>query len=348
MMDWRTLNAGYAPLSADFSQPGDRRRFCRYALRRGVPFETADPSKAYDVVVVTEGADLSVWCEYSGGKVIFDFVDPYLAVPRTDVKGLLRGLAKFVAGESRRLRLDHWKALQDMCRRADAVICSTEEQRRNVLPFCRNARVILDIHAMYGARKTTYAAGDVFHFVWEGLPHNVAFFEEIGDVLRGLASRHRIALHLVTALRYRQYADKFGSRRTEDLARRLPVPVLLYAWNERTCPPILAAGDLALIPVPLDDPFAAGRPENKLLLLWRMGVPAVVSATPAYSRAMVGAGLPMACRDEGEWREALEKYVWDEGARREAGRRGRAFVEANHGEELVLAQWDELLHSVLT
>jgi hypothetical protein len=61
-------------------------------------------------------------------------VDLYLSMPRTDPKGLLRGLVKFVAGQSRRLRLDHWKALDEMCRRADAVICSTEEQRRIVLP----------------------------------------------------------------------------------------------------------------------------------------------------------------------------------------------------------------------
>ena len=274
-------------------------------------------------------------------------MDPYLSVPRTDPKGLLRGLAKFVAGQSRRLRLDHWKALEEMCRRADAVICSTEEQRRTVLPFCDNTHIILDIHAMYGAAKVDYAAGDAFHLVWEGLPHNLVFFREIDDVLRGLASRRRITLHLVTALRYRQYADKYRARRAEDLARGLSVPVRLYEWDERTCPPILAAGDLALIPVPLGDPFAAGRPENKLLLLWRMGVPTVVSATPAYSRAMAGAGLSMACRNAEEWREILEKYMEDEEARRDAGCRGRAFVEANHGQERVLAQWDELFRSVL-
>jgi glycosyltransferase involved in cell wall biosynthesis len=347
MTDWKKLKVGYSPLSADFSQPGDRRRFCHYAESRGVPYEIADPSKAYDLVVVTEGGDLSVWSDYRRGKVVFDFVDPYLSVPRTDPKGLLRGLARFVAGQSRRLRLNHWKALEEMCRRADAVICSTEEQRRTVLPFCHDAHIILDSHAMYEAAKVDYAAGDVFQFVWEGLPHNLVFFREIEDVLRGLASWRQISLHLVTALRYRQYADKYRSRRTEDLARGLSVPVRLYEWNERTCPLILAAGDLALIPVPLDDPFAAGRPENKLLLLWRMGVPTIVSATPAYSRAMAGAGLSMACRDAEEWRETLEKYMDDEEARRDAGRRGRDFVEANHGQERLLAQWDELFQSVL-
>jgi glycosyltransferase involved in cell wall biosynthesis len=62
---------------------------------------------------------------------------------------------------------------------------------------------------------------------------------------------------------------------------------------------------------------------------------------------MAGAGLSMACRDAAGWREILEKYMRDEEARREAGRRGRAFVEANHGEERVLARWDELFRSVL-
>ncbi len=348
MMDWQGLRVGYAPLSADLRQPGDRRRFCNYAENRRAPYEIADPSRLYDVVVVTEGGDLSVWSEYHRGKVVFDFVDPYLSVPRTDVKGALRGLARFVAGQSRRLQLHHWKALERMCGRADAVICSTEEQRRTVLPFCDNVHIILDVHTMYKGRKIDYATEDVIHLVWEGLPHNLAFFREIEDVLREFASRHRTMLHMVTALHYRQYANRYWSRRAEGLARDLPIPVSLYEWNERTCPLILAAGDLALIPVPLDDPFAAGRPENKLLLFWRMGVPAVVSATSAYSRAMAGAGLSMACQNAAEWNEVLKKYTEDEEARRDAGRRGRAFVEANHSQERVLAQWDDLFRSILT
>jgi hypothetical protein len=52
-------------------------------------------------------------------------------------------------------------------------------------------------------------------------------------------------------------------------------------------------------------PFAAGRPQNKLLRLSRNGATAV-SATPAYSRAMAGVGLSIACCGAEEWLSALK------------------------------------------
>ena len=52
------LRVGYAPLSPSLEQPGDRRRFVYYAQRRGIEFEIADPAKDYDVVVVSQRADI--------------------------------------------------------------------------------------------------------------------------------------------------------------------------------------------------------------------------------------------------------------------------------------------------
>jgi len=109
MKDLHSLRVGYVPYSESLAAPGDRRRFVPYARSRDLKFEIANPTQKYDVVVVAENADLSVWSEYDkgGAKVVFDFIDSYLAIPRTDMKGRLRGLAKYVTGQSRHLRLDH-------------------------------------------------------------------------------------------------------------------------------------------------------------------------------------------------------------------------------------------------
>ncbi len=348
MNDFQKLRVGYVPLSEELEGPGDKRRFCHYARKRGVRFEIADPTRRYDVVVVSEAGDLSVWAEYEKGKVIFDFVDSYLAEPRTSPKALLRGLARYVTGKNRRLRLNHWTALEEMCRRSDAVICSTEEQRLQLIRLCPNVHTILDVHTMYNGLKRDYKAGEVFNLVWEGMPHNVSFFRELGGILGEIAANRPIALHLITALRYRQHMNRFGPRSMIDEVQGIFDPIYLYQWNEKTCPAILISCDMALIPVPLENPFAAGKPENKLLLLWRLGLPVVVSATPAYARTMSSANLAMACSTPIEWKETLTRYISDEHARQEAGSRGRAFVEANHDEQQLLARWDALFESVLS
>ena len=194
--------------------------------------------------------------------------------------------------------------------------------------------------------KNDYSSSDVFNFVWEGLPQNIGSLFEIKAVLKQLRSKYNIALHIVTDLECYRYLGRYGRRRTVDLTRKLFGNVHLHEWSERTCAAIITGCDLAIIPISLNNPLAAGKPENKLLLFWRMGMPVVVSETPAYLRAMQLSGLPMACRTKNDWLETLEKYIIDENARREAGQRGRAFSENNYSEEKTLLLWDEVFRSI--
>ncbi len=344
----KPAKVGYVPHSPDFEHPGDKRRFAYYARRRGIPFEIADPAKSYDLVVVTQNADLGLWVRHAKSRIIFDLPDSYLSVARTDPKGLLRGLAKYVGGKTRYLQLDYWKTLQDICRRADAVACSTEAQRRDILPFCRSVHPILDFHMMCeGTVKQDYARKEVFNLVWEGLPTNLHCFSVIREVLRTLSARHRLALHLVTNLDYHRYMGLYGRRHSIDEVRRIFQPAYLYEWSETFLPVIATACDLAVIPLPLDNPLACAKPSNKLLLFWRMGVPAVTSATPAYLATMSEARLPMACRTEDEWLKMLEHYIADEQARKDAGQLGRAYVQQHSSEEAALLAWDRLLEAAL-
>ena len=346
-MDLKQLRIGYVPLSHNLDKPGDRRRFVYYAKSHNLPFEIATPDEKYDVVVVSQSADLSIWSEYDKGKIVYDFIDSYLAVPRSSVKGRLRGLAKYLSGQSRHPRLNHWKALESMCARADAVVCTTREQAGDISSFCSNVHLILDVHSSVARTfKTDYRAGEVFNLVWEGIADNVYAFDRLRCVFTRLQTRHKIALHLITDLEFRRYLGLYGKTSTADMARGLCERVYLYEWNEQMCSNIICASDLAVIPIDLADPLVRGKPENKLVLFWRMGMPAVTSATPAYERAMTKAGLSMTCRNEDEWLATLEKYIGDETARRAAGMAGRCLAESNYGEEIILRQWDKLFDSL--
>lgn len=349
-MNFEGLRVGYVPFSLDFKHPADSRRFARYAAARKISVEIADPGEDYDLIVVSQAADLSVWSEYSKprAKIVYDFTDSYLAVSRRDPRGILRGLAKFVTRQSRYLRLDHWKALEAMCRRSDSVVCVTKEQKQDIAKHCGNVHVVLDIHHMYFGGKQDYASGDVFNLVWEGFPENAPAFYQIRDVLREIDSRRPLALHLITKLEFGRYMGKYFKRRTSDIAREILPRSYVYEWNDQLCSPIVAACDLALLPIDMDSPLAKGKPENKLLIFWRMGMPAIVSASPALARTMQRADLPMSCRTPQDWRTALERYIFDASARADAGRRGKAFAETNFSEAKLLAQWDAVFESVLS
>jgi hypothetical protein len=347
----RKLRIGYVPFDETLRHPSDRTRFCHYARRRGLTFELADPSRTYDVVVVGTGADISVWNRYRGGdaKVIYELLDSYLTVPSSDLKMLLRGPAKFALRQNRRLLLDYRAAIEEMARRADAVTCTTAEQREHLLHFSRNVHVVLDFHDDDVRKvKSDYAAGEVFNFVWQGLPGNLRYFSAITSVIARLARKRKIALHAMTDLEYGRYLrGKVSRRYAFRLAREIPCDVYLYQWNQELFASVMTACDFALIPIDPADHLGVGKPENKLVLFWRLGLPTAVSPIPAYSRVMRECGLDMAYATSAEWEEGLELYMNDERARKLAAERGRTFAERHYGESQMLARWDAVFASVL-
>ncbi len=346
----RPLRIGYSTLRDDPSGPGDRRRFLSYATRRGLAYEVARPSEHYDVVVSSMGGDLSVWSGLPRTtKFVLDMVDSYLAEPGVHLRAAFRGLFKYAFGHTRRLHLDYRRLIEASCRRADAVICTTEEQRRSILEFCPNVHVILDFQSEVARRvKRDYARGEEFHLVWEGLGQNVLTFREFASVFRQLSARHRVALHLVTDLSYPRGSTSYWMRPTRDLVRHLfgNDRVYLHEWNADLLSVVCTACDMAVVPIPLDAPFMRGKPENKLVLFWRMALPVVTSATPAYERAMQGAGLAMTCRTPKEWVAMLERYMDDEAARAEAGQRGLAYAGEVYSEASLVRKWDEVFDSI--
>jgi len=350
MTQYQNLKFGYLPLFEGDLHPGDRRRFYFFARNRGVHYETVQPNAEYDIVFLTQAADVSVWSHYPRGKtkIVYDLVDSYLTLSRTDPKALLRGTAKYFTGQSKNFQPNFWKSLREMCKRADAVVCTTEEQKEAIQEFCPNVHIILDAHSSVASTiKTDYRSGKPFKLVWEGLPQNVESFQEIASCLKRIQRNYDIELHLVTDLKFGQYMGKYLERDTQKVAEKYFKPSFVHEWNEKTCATIITNCDLAVIPIPLMNPLAVGKPENKLILLWRMGIPTLVSATPAYIRAMDAANINMVCPQAGDWEILLEEYMNSEEMRRKAGQQGIEFVRNNFSDNNLLQKWDQLFDTLI-
>lgn len=351
-MDFSSLRVGYVPYDRTLRMPGDRYRFCYYTKKRNIAFEIADVSERYDVLVLSAGADLSTWRRYpkKDTKIVFQYINSYLSEGAGSPKRMFRGLAKFLLRQNRYLLVDQCNGIRDMCQLADAVVCTTLEQQRDVSEFCTNNHLILDSYEpLVRSSKMDYSGSETANLVWQGFPENIRFFAEIREVLKEIQRSRKLAFHIITNLEYGQYLGRrVWKRRALEVARGILDNVYIYEWNEDTCSSIITSCDLAMIPLPLNDFVEAGKPENKLLLFWRLGMPTVVSATPAYSRAMRECGLAMDCQTDEEWKETLLSLLGNEEARRQAGQKGEAFAQKHHGEETILKQWDAVFSSVLT
>lgn len=350
-MDPATLHIGYVPYSPSLRPPGDRRRFVNWARSRNIPFELAEPGASYDVVVLSARADISRWARHprGRGRIVYDLIDSYLTVPAWTPGDVARGLGKTLLRDHARLTPSYTRAVITMCRRADVVICSTPEQRADILRFCPDVRVILDVHddEILSAPRPA-PEPDRLRLFWEGLPQNLSGFRPtLLDALRALSTEMRLSLHVVTDLTYPRWLGRVGVAQTSELLRDLPVDVTLHSWESSSLPSVAAQCDVGVIPLDVRDRFASGKPENKLLIMWQLGMAAVTSATPAYVRAMRAAGLSDTCASTEDWLRALRRLA-DPRERRVAAGAGGAYVKDQHTGKEIRRAWDEVIRDVAT
>jgi hypothetical protein len=343
----KNLNIGYVPYTEDFSHPADRRRFAYYAKIRNIKFEIANPSKSYDFVVVTQGADLSIWLRYTKGKIIFELIDSYLSIPKYEFRSLFRGLFKYLFGQNKYLSLSYNSLLKIMCKNSHVVICSTIEQKAIILPLCPNVHVILDFHGMLsGNVKNNYEIDDVINVIWEGQAQNISTIETIIPAIDFLSKKYKFVFHLVTDLDYPIAMGKFGKRLTNELARKIfgKNRFYLYEWNEFALKHIALSCDIAIIPVPINIPIHFAKPENRLRIFWNFGLPTLVSSTPAHTLVMSKSGIFLDCHDNSDWILKFEQIISNIDLRKKVGILGSKYVQDNYNDKLLLEKWDALFN----
>ncbi len=347
----REKKIGYGPLSSDLSEPGDRRRFCAWADNRRVPFAVADPNDWYDIVYLTYNCDIPRWINYKTKygdrtRVIFELVDSYF-FESWSLKSQLRGIGKFLCGNSSRFYWNYRTAIRQICQVADAVVCSTDEQKTYIKRWNKNVHISLDVFANeIASRKNEYTQGKRLKLVWEGQPYTAFNILIIKEILNRLADQ--VELHIVTDPFYYAYAKRFFCRKTLNIFKSVKCPIIFHEWKKESFVDMITQCDLAIIPIDPDDRLAMGKPENKLVLFWQIGIPTLTSATPAYTRMMNSAGIDMVCASLEQWEVKLLQfsYISVEERQRMADKT-HEFASLTYSQDKVFLLWDQLFQSIL-
>lgn len=326
----------------------DRRRFPRYASDRGIPFDLVSDWSSHRVVVLSPAADLTKWVHAPPDRlIVFDLPDASLD-EMPGPRRALRGIAKWVAGESSRPVLSYRRLIERMLERADAVVCSTEEQAANIGSYNLNVHPILDMHGEFDFFPPRVRDTDQLNVVWEGLPATLQGIRVVLPALRSLSRSIPLRLHLVTDLTGPRYMNRFVFRRTEEVVADWGIDIRLHQWSIRTLTEVAGFCDLAIVPVDLTDWTAVGKPENRMRIFWRLGLPVVVSANPAHIRAAELAGLAnrVVCSTAGDWEKTLVELSSRPDLRLEVALAGQATAQAAYSDESLAMRWDRVIESL--
>lgn len=349
----RKLKVGYWPLSENLKSAGDRRRLIFWAADRGHSIVT-DLTQKVDVIVASEKTDFnSVVFSRNRAPIIFDLVDAYLS-PLNSFDDCARGLAKKLSNQITGHINPFSKHVSDFCERSAAVICSSVEQERLIKSYNSNTHVILDSHEeipFTKARVRGVTPAGSHQILWEGQPATLPGVGKISQVLTSLSLSYRLEFNFVTDLEYFKFLNRYYEKSTMNLLRkdfsRITRNLNLVPWTPENLYSSSKNSNIAMIPIDLTVPMQRLKPENRLLIMWRLGLPCLTSASDAYSRVSEKAGVSAICPNLDTWMLNFRHLLDDPVFAYEEVIRGQEYLRENHTRNLLLSKWDIAFESVI-
>lgn len=349
----RTLRIGYSPLSTNLSSAGDRRRIVFWAKSRGHTLVT-DLSANIDVVLASERSDFnSVFFSKTKVPIIFDLVDAYLS-PFDSKTDFMRGLAKRATGQISGKIKPFSHHIRDFCINSDAVICSSIEQQDVIQVYNKNTHVILDSHEeipFITSADASFGKFNDLRIFWEGQPATIGGLKVISDAIRNISKDTKTNFHFVTDEKYFLILNKYLEGKTLDLIERnlgqFKGEITVTSWAPDNLVKRASDSSVAIIPINLNVPMQRLKPENRLLIMWRLGLPCLTSPTPAYIRVAEKAGVSAICKNSEEWIHNLKRMQSDPIFAKSQVDAGQNYLHENHNREVLLKKWDSAFESVM-
>lgn len=348
----RKLRIGYIPYSANLTHPADRRRLVYWARKRGHNL-VFDINSKCDVIFQSIRADLGA-DKIANKKTpyVLDLVDGYLGQDhywRDWLRGAGKVLTRQITGPIRPFS----KVVESACTRASAVVCESIEQVKTIEPFCANVHPILDFHEEFPFIPFKRQQNDLRtkSLIWEGLPYTAKGLCLLSDFFSLNRENESVSLEMVTDLHYPLFLGKYFSRETsnsvKDIRNQLGGRLKITEWSIDSVVNGSLRSRLAILPL---DPGGFLNPlkaENRLLIMWRLGLPTLTSPSRAYARVMNELQINGICSDQAQWTEKLNFLSESIDMQQNMVEAGQQYIRETHSEKLVLSAWDELFNSVL-
>lgn len=349
----RKLKVGYWPLSKTLDSAGDRRRLMYWAQARGHSVVT-NLNQKLDVIIASENSDFnSHFFAQNRVPVIFDLIDAYLS-PLNSLDDAMRGIAKKVSGQISGDVKPFSRHVQDFCLISSAVICSSVEQQKIIANYSTNTHVILDSHdeiPMIIPPKPGFSQATTRRILWEGQPATIRGIKLITPALERLAKTNALSLELVTDETYYKFLNKYYKKSTKDLISKDVKQIIDFVnitpWSPSSLVNIASKSVVGVLPIDLSVPMQKLKPENRLLIMWRLGLPCLTSPSPSYMRVADAAGVNIICENPDEWSAKLEKILQNPTYAYDEIRRGQYYLSKMHSRDVLLKKWDTAVESVL-
>lgn len=340
----KKLKIGYIPISKDLSHPADRRRLLFFAKKDRHEI-ILDLNDKIDVLVLSEKSKkIDFILSDKKIPIILDLIDSYLT-PNNIVEDYLRSWFKFLTGEEKSHYLSSKNLFIRLCKTVDAVICSTPEQRKIIENYNFNVHDILDSHSEFPDLKIeSKKISEKLELFWEGLPYNF-------NGLKVIPKNNKINFNIVSDLEYYLYYGKLlklpSNIYLQYLLKINKNCLNLKSWTLNNIIDVAKKSNIGVLPLDTTKKMNLFKAENRLLIMWRLGLPVICSNTHAYSRVLANLNNVGLINQESNWIEytaSIKKYypdlIWQ-------AEQGKKYLKLNHSDEVLLEKWRNVFREIV-
>ena len=306
------MKIGYLPSKLDISEPRDRRGFYWFVQEKKLKIEIADLNKKYDLIyVVCNGNNLSKLLEYKKKfpktKLVLDIVDAYLE-DRNFINIFFRGIIKFILRKEKKLYFSYTKLLKNFITECYAVICATELQKKTLLKFNKNVKVSLDYMEVDFRRRSKDISlkKNSLDIFWEGKIYSLKHLKIFNKLSEKL--KKKIHFHILTNLKVEVIPNMYYLK-AKSISNAFNFNFTIHPWTKENVYKVSDFCDIGIIPLNMRDKVAFNKCENKLILMWILGLPVITTATPAYCKAMKNLSNQRLCSNLIDWENNLTKFL---------------------------------------
>ena len=352
------MKIGYVPYSKDLQHPADRRRLAAWAIENKVNLNVSNPLDS-DVLILSNAANFGYWIKRAKQPVILDLVDGYLGENPSLLRDIVRNVVRSIRGTSSLRWVTYTNHVRSACKKSDAVIVASKEQRNVILKFNRNVFIILDDHSELDSITSTrknnlndlpllLSSNNLF---WEGFGFTLKHFQPIAAGLDRFLFESGWGMYLLTNENFARWGGYFGKVNTRYLVEKwFPLSkqaIQVIPWSIENLIHIANNSKLGLIPIDTNDKFAALKPENKLLSMWHLGLPVIFSNTPSYSRVATESYQERACVKKNDWFTSLTTFTQSSEEREELKRLGMTYISEHHTHRILMNKWSSAIENLM-
>lgn len=358
---WKQLNRvtknpenmiiGYEGYSPGNSGIADRRRILFWASKRGHRVvDSRDPN--VDVIVITSSCDLGYWAKVKTSKpVVLDVVDGLIG-EQSSTKDLFRGIGYWATRRSSNLFPSTYRhLLLDVARKSSLVVCSSPEQATEWAKFQIKAIDILDIHEEIPICNFSRLSDEAkqCEIFWEGLPATLNSMSLLNNFFEGNPDKD-FKLNILTNLNSFKYMNRYLKINLDrELSRQLNysnLEINKVQWSPEKLTNYSFSSKFGVIPIQGVGGYNHLKAENRLLIMWRLGLPVLASPLQSYVRVMGEAQIDGICRDPDDWKVKIESLINSADLRAEFIQKSNNYLARKHMTEDILEKWDFVLEKI--